>query len=143
MSDFLKVFVRGIIITLALPLIAAFFALYLVYLCVVYLVMLIRNAIVFFMGGSIMEMKQDVEAKKIMIQQNNTAQSMTETLADLMHSAIAQNPEAVQAMAQQQMAMNRAAEAAKQETQEAAPQVTTSKPLEIEATPVEEVKEND
>lgn len=143
MSDFLKVFVRGIIITVALPLIVAFFALYIVYLAVVYLVMLIRNAIVFFMGGSIMEMKQDVEAKKLMIQQNNVEQSMTETLADLMHSAIAQNPEAVQAMAQQQMAMNRAAEAANQGAAQAAPQAEQAAPLEIEATPVEEVKDND
>ena len=143
MSDFLKVFVRGIIITVALPLIVAFFALYIVYLATVYLVMLIRNAIVFFMGGSIMEMKQDVEAKKLMIQQNNVEQSMTETLADLMHSAIAQNPEAVQAMAQQQMAMNRAAEAAKQGAPEVAPKVEQAAPLEIEATPVEEVKDND
>ena len=138
MSDFLKVFVRGIIITVTLPLIAAFFAIYIVYLAIVYVVMLIRNAVVFFMGGSVMEMKQDAEAKKVIAQQNSTAQSMSETLAGLMHSAIAQNPEAVQAMAQQQIAINRAAGA----TQEA-PQVAQEQPLEIETTPVEEVNNND
>lgn len=139
MSEFLKVFVRGIVITLLLPVIVAFFALYLVYLVIVYLIMLIRNAIIFFMGGSIMDMKQDLEAKKVIAQQNNTAQSMSETLAGLMHSAIAQNPEAVQAMAQQQMAMNRAAA----EQPQPAPQVAAEAPLEIEETEVKEVEDND
>lgn len=139
MSEFLKVFVRGIVITLLLPVIVAFFALYLVYLVVVYLIMLIRNAIIFFMGGSIMDMKQDLEAKRVIAQQNNTAQSMSETLAGLMHSAIAQNPEAVQAMAQQQMAMNRAAA----EQPQLAPQVAAEAPLEIEETEVKEVEGND
>lgn len=139
MSEFLKVFIRGIVITLLLPVIVAFFALYLVYLVIVYLIMLIRNAIIFFMGGSIMDMKQDLEAKRIIAQQNNTAQSMSETLAGLMHSAIAQNPEAVQAMAQQQMAMNRAAA----EQPQPATQVAAEAPLEIEETEVKEVEGND
>ena len=139
MSDFLKVFVRGIVITLLLPVIIAFFALYIVYLVVVYLIMLIRNAIIFFMGGSIMDTKQDVEARKVIAQENNTAQQMTETLAGLMHTAIAQNPEVVQAMAQQQIAINKMAESQPQP----APKVVEQQPIEIEDTKVEEVENND
>lgn len=142
MSEFLKVFLRGIVITLLLPVIVAFFAIYLVYLVVVYVVMLFRNAVVFFMGGSIMDTKQDVEARKLAAQQKETAQTMTETLAGLMHSAIAQNPEAVQAMAQQQMAMNRMNGAAQQSIEQPVPQVTNEAPLEIDAQPVVEEEEN-
>lgn len=109
MGSFFKVFLRGIIVTICLPLIVVFLALYTVYLLIAFLIMFIRNAIIFFRGGSIMDTKQDVEARKILENQNATAENMTEVLTDLMHSAIAQNPEAVRAMADQQMIANRLA----------------------------------
>lgn len=109
MGEFLKVFLRGIIVTLLLPFIIVFLALYTVYCVIVFLIMLIRNIIVFFMGGSTQKMKQDEEAIKLLTTQTQTEQDMAATLAGLMHSAIQQNPEAVQAMAQQQIAANKMA----------------------------------
>lgn len=107
MKDFLKVFLRGIIVTILLPVIVLFLALYTVYLTIVYLIMLIRNLIVFFMGGSISDVKADIEAKKILKNQKNVETDMTKVLTDIMHTAIVQNPEAVQAMAQQQILANK------------------------------------
>ena len=107
MGEFLKVFLRGLIVTLLLPFIAIFLVLYTVYCTIVYLIMLVRNTIVFFMGGSINKMKQDQEAIKLLETKATTEQNMSEMLAGLMHTAIQQNPEAVQAMAQQQIAANK------------------------------------
>ena len=104
MGGFLKVFLRGLICTLLLPFIVVFLVGYTIYLIFVYLIMLIRNLIVFFMGGNIEAMKEDVEAKKILANQQNVENNMTDMLAGLMHTAIQQNPEVVRAMAQQQIA---------------------------------------
>ncbi len=107
MSAFLKIFLRGIIVTLLLPVIVAFLAIYTVYLAVVYVIFLFRNAIIFFMGGSIDDTKEDKEAKRILNTSNRLENNLSETLADIMHQAIAENPEAIQAMAQQQIAMDK------------------------------------
>ncbi len=100
MSSFFKIFIRGIIVTLCLPL-------YTVYLVIVYVVFFFRNTVVFFMGGSIDDTKEDIEAKRILNVNNRIENNAAETLADIMHQAIAQNPEAIQAMAQQQIAIDK------------------------------------
>lgn len=107
MSSFFKIFIRGIIVTLCLPFIVAFLALYTVYLVIVYVVFFFRNTVVFFMGGSIDDTKEDIEAKRILNVNNRIENNAAETLADIMHQAIAQNPEAIQAMAQQQIAIDK------------------------------------
>ena len=131
MLDFLKVFVRGIVCTLLLPFILVFLALYTVYLIVVYAILLVRNLIVFFMGGNATLMKQDIQAKKVLMAQNNASANMTDMLAGLMHSAIEQNPEAVRAMAQQQIAAQQS-----QQTQPVPP--INEIPEQVDTKPVED-----
>lgn len=110
MSSFLKIFLRGIVVTLCLPLIVAFIAIYTVYLVIVYIVFFFRNTIVFFMGGSIDDTKEDIEAKRILNVNNRIENNAAETLADIMHKAIQENPEAIKAMAQQQISIDKQAE---------------------------------
>ena len=124
MGEFFKVFLRGIITILLLPFVLAFLALYTVYCVFVYLIMLVRNVVVFFMGGSINKMKQDTEAIKLLENKSNTEKNMSEMLAGIMHSAIQQNPEAVQAMAQQQIAANNMANSSQTPSVDEIPEIT-------------------
>lgn len=67
MGQFLKVFLSGIIYVLLSPIIVLGLALYFVYCVGVFIYMAIRCLIVFFSGGNPLgDLKEDVEAKKIL-----------------------------------------------------------------------------
>ena len=69
MLSFLKVFARGIICTVLLPLILAVWVLYGVYCLIAFMVMLVKSVIVFFAGGNAAgEMPEDIEAKRILLE---------------------------------------------------------------------------
>ena len=69
MLGFLKVFVRGIVCTVLLPLILAVWVLYGVYCFFAFIVMFVRSVILFFAGDNPTgELKEDIEAKKILEQ---------------------------------------------------------------------------
>lgn len=69
MLSFLKVFARGIICTVLLPLILAVWVLYGVYCLITFLIMSFKSIIVFFAGGNAAgEMPEDIEAKRILLE---------------------------------------------------------------------------
>ena len=74
MLSFLKVFVRGIVCTVLLPLILAVWVLYGVYCLIAFMVMLVKSIIVFFAGGSATgEMEEDRKARELILK-NEQAQ---------------------------------------------------------------------
>lgn len=108
MGDFLKVFVRGIVVTLLLPFIALFLALYAAYLLVVFVIMFFRNTIVFFKGGTVKETKEDKIYQITMQQQAQMKQNAADQVADAMHQLIKEHPEEVKNLAEQQIKANQA-----------------------------------
>lgn len=75
MLNFFKVFGRGVITTVLLPLILLVWVLYGVYCLIVFIVMFIKSTVLFFMGDSIKaDLPEDVEAKRILLE-NEQAQS--------------------------------------------------------------------
>ena len=68
MLSFFKIFGQGVLIVILSPFIALLLALYAVYCIIVFIYMAIRNVIIFFSGGTPLgDMKEDVEAKKILM----------------------------------------------------------------------------
>ena len=69
MVNFLKVFLRGLLCTVLLPIILAVWVLYAVYCLFAFLVMFVKGIIVFFAGGSAAgELPEDIEAKRILLE---------------------------------------------------------------------------
>ena len=67
MLSFLKVFARGIICTVLLPVILLVWVLYGVYCLIAFMVVFVKNIILFFAGENPAgDMKEDIEAKKIL-----------------------------------------------------------------------------
>ena len=82
MLSFLKVFVRGIVCTILLPVILLVWVLYGVYCLVAFLVMLVKSIILFFAGDNAAgELPEDIEAKRILLEAEQAkveeAQAMT------------------------------------------------------------------
>ena len=99
MLSFLKVFARGIICTVLLPLILAVWVLYGVYCLIAFMVMLVKSIIVFFAGGNAAgEMKEDIEAKRILLEAEQAKVEQAQVM-NMMY----QNMAAQQQMMQQQM----------------------------------------
>ena len=68
MLSFFKIFGQGVLYVILLPFIVLLLALYAVYCILVFIYMAIRNIIIFFSGGTPLgDMKEDVEAKKILM----------------------------------------------------------------------------
>ena len=84
MLHFFKVLLRGIVTTVLLPVILLVWAVYAAYCLVAFIVMLIKSLIVFFAGDSASgEMKEDIEAKRILLEKEQTlidTNSMLSTL---------------------------------------------------------------
>ena len=99
MLSFLKVFARGIICTVLLPLILLVWVLYGVYCLVIFLVMFVRSVVLFFAGDNPTgDLKEDIEAKKILLEREQ-AQVEQAQVMNMMY----QNMAAQQQMMQQQM----------------------------------------
>lgn len=85
MISFLKVFLRGIVCTVLLPLILLVWVCYGVYCLVIFLIMLVKSVICFFAGDNATgEMKEDIEAKRILLEKEQ-AQIDTNTMLNAMY----------------------------------------------------------
>lgn len=118
MLSFLKVFARGIICTVLLPLILAVWVLYGVYCLIAFMVMLVKSIIVFFAGGNAAgEMKEDIEAKRILLEAEQAKVEQAQVM-NMMY----QNMAVQQQMMQQQMMHQGMPQPAAMPTPEPAPQ---------------------
>ena len=69
MLSFLKVFARGIIVTLLLPIILLILALYFVYCLFLFIFMFFKGTIDFFKGGTLStDLPEDLEARRIVLE---------------------------------------------------------------------------
>lgn len=122
MLSFLKVFARGIICTVLLPLILAVWVLYGVYCLIAFIVMLIKSIFVFFAGGSAAgEMKEDIEAKRILLKAEQAKVEQAQVM-NMMYQNMATQQQMMQQQMMQQQASQVASQPAIMPTPEAAPQ---------------------
>ncbi len=104
MLSFLKVFARGIICTVLLPLILVVWVLYGVYCLIAFTVMLIKSIIVFFAGGNAAgEMKEDIEAKRILLEAEQAQVEQAQVMNMMYQNMAVQQQMMQQQMMQQQM----------------------------------------
>ena len=76
MASFFKTFGLGVIYVITLPFILMFWAIYSIYCLGVFVYMAIRNVIIFFSGGTPNgDMKEDVEAKRILLERSQKLQA--------------------------------------------------------------------
>lgn len=108
MLGFLKVFGKGVLYTILLPFILLILVLYTVYCCFLFIYMLIKSLILWIMGNNLFsEAKEDVEAKKILLaQQNQEPKSQTndqykDALIATLASAVAAQAQSAQQTNQQ------------------------------------------
>lgn len=91
MLTFLKVFGRGILVTILLPFILLVLALYLVYCLLLFVVMFFRGVIAFFSGGNIgSELPEDLEAKRIVLE-NEKSDAQAKDMLNMMYQGMAQS----------------------------------------------------
>lgn len=89
MLNFFKVFGQGVLYIIGLPLILAYWILYSVYCLVMFLYMAFKNIVIFFSGGTPNgDMKEDVEAKMILMKR----QEKQDAVNDLLLRAYAPQP---------------------------------------------------
>ena len=104
MLGFLKVFARGIICTVLLPVILLVWVLYGVYCLVLFLVMFVNAVISFFAGNNGKgEMKEDIEAKKILEQKAQAEVEQAQVISMMYQQMTTQQAMQQQMMQQQQM----------------------------------------
>ena len=134
MLSFLKVFVRGIVCTVLLPLILVVWVLYGVYCLIAFLVMLVKSIVVFFAGGSAAgEMKEDIEAKRILLEAEQAKVEQAQVM-NMMY----QNMAAQQQMMQQQMMQQNMPQPAVMPAPDVAPQ---PQPAQFDSTNLEPAQE--
>ena len=76
MLGFFKVLGRGVLYTVLLPFILLIWALFTVYCVILFIVMFFRNIVIWISGGSPFgDTKEDVEAKRILTEQQNQQQN--------------------------------------------------------------------
>lgn len=102
MLSFFKVLLRGIIVTVLLPLILVVWVLYGVYCLITFIVMFIKSTVLFFMGDSINdELKEDVEAKRMLLEKEQ-AQSEQQQFYSNMNNMLGAMAQQMQQQFQQQ-----------------------------------------
>jgi len=90
MLNFFKVFGKGILYVIGLPFILAFLGLYAIYCLVMFFYMAFKNIVIFFSGGTPNgDMKEDVEAKRILL----ARQEKQDAVNDLLLRAYAPQPQ--------------------------------------------------
>ena len=73
MLSFLKVFARGLIVTLLLPIIVLVLALYMVYCLILFVVMFFKAVIGYFKGNNInADLPEDLEARRIILEKEKS-----------------------------------------------------------------------
>lgn len=91
MFEFLKVFLRGIVCTILLPIILLIWVLYGVYCLVTFVVMFINATILFFKGDSFKnDLKEDAEAKKMLEEKQRAAENAQNMMTAMYQTAMAQ-----------------------------------------------------
>ena len=91
MLKLLKVFLRGIIVTLLLPLILAALAIYAVYCIGLFLFMFVKTTIEYFKGLSFnTDLPEDLEARKIVLEKEKRDEQAKDMLSSMYENSIAQ-----------------------------------------------------
>lgn len=105
MLNFLKVFGRGIVVTILSPLFALGLAFYLVYCLVLFIIMFFWGVIGFFRGNNInADLPEDLEAKRLVLE-NEKSDEQAKDMLNVMYQSMAQamiNSAQAQAQAQSQ-----------------------------------------
>ena len=91
MLSFLKVFARGIIVTLLLPIILLILALYFVYCLFLFIFMFFKGTIDFFKGGTLStDLPEDLEARRIVLEKEKSDHQAKEMLNMMYQTTMAQ-----------------------------------------------------
>lgn len=103
MLSFLKVFVRGIVCTILLPVILVVWVLYGVYCLIAFFVMLVKSIILFFAGDNPTgEMKEDIEARRILLEAEQSKADQAQMVNMMYQNMATQQQMFNQQMMQQQ-----------------------------------------
>ena len=90
MLSFLKVFARGIIVTLLLPIIVLVLAFYMVYCLILFVVMFFKGVIGFFKGNNInADLPEDLEARRIILE-NEKSDAQAKDALNMLYQGMAQ-----------------------------------------------------
>ena len=90
MLSFLKVFGRGIIVTLLLPIIVLVLACYMVYCLVLFVIMFFKGVIGYFKGNNInADLPEDLEARRIVLE-NEKTDAQAKDMLNIMYQSMAQ-----------------------------------------------------
>ena len=91
MLKLLKVFGRGIIVTLLLPFILAAWVLYGVYCIGLFVFMFVKTTIEYFKGGSFnADLPEDIEARRMVLEKEKRDEQAKEMLSSMYENTIAQ-----------------------------------------------------
>lgn len=91
MLEFFKVFLRGLICTILLPVILLVWVLYGVYCFISFIIVFIKATILFFKGDSYKnDLKEDAEAKKMLQEKQQAAENAQNMMAAMYQTAMAQ-----------------------------------------------------
>lgn len=91
MLKLLKVFARGIIVTLLLPVIVLVWVLYAVYCIGLFIFMFIKTTIEYFKGLSFnADLPEDIEARKIVLEKEKRDEQAKEMLSSMYENSLAQ-----------------------------------------------------
>lgn len=91
MLSFLKVFARGVICTVLLPVILLVWVLYGVYCLIAFMVVFVKNVILFFAGENPTgDMKEDIEAKKILAEKERAQVEQAQVMSMMYQNMAAQ-----------------------------------------------------
>lgn len=102
MLSFLKVFARGVICTVLLPLILLVWVLYGVYCLITFIVMLFKSIILFFAGDNAAgELPEDIEAKKLLLEREQSQLEQAQVMSMMYQNMAVQQQMMQQAMGQQ------------------------------------------
>ena len=91
MLKLLKVFVRGIIVTLLLPFILVAWVLYGVYCIGLFIFMFVKTTIEYFKGGTFnADLPEDIEARRMVLEKEKRDEQAKEMLSSMYENTIAQ-----------------------------------------------------
>jgi len=91
MLKLLKVFLRGLIITLLLPFIVAVWVLYGLYCIGLFIFMFVKTTIEYFKGGSFSaDLPEDIEARRMVLEKEKRDEQAKEMLSSMYETSLAQ-----------------------------------------------------
>ena len=91
MLQFLKVFLRGVLTTVLLPVIALIWVLYALYCIGVFIVMFFKGVIDFFKGNSFNpDMVEDLESRRMLLEKEKQNEQAKDALSMMYQNAMAQ-----------------------------------------------------